>query len=372
MTMKINTRTVESNGAKEIYISAAPTKMAPVQDLADETFRAIDDILRSNQARLLQERIFACGDAMELVCDARKAAYRDLDDGVLPSLLICKEGLTGPFAGVQIHAVASETTPEVVRYQGMSVGRTIELPDRHYLALTGISNPGLCSPEEQTKAMLKTAESVLKRYGADFGSVARTWMWLKDILSWYEDFNRIRNTFFTEYGMLANGHKDRMPASTGVGLGPVNQGHCSMDLVATLKPADSVRYSQAAGQQQSAFEYGSAFSRATRTATPASEMVYISGTASIDAEGNTTHIGNAPKQIEATIDNVRAVMEQMHCPEDKLVQVIAYCKDWDVERVFNSYKKQMQWPWVTVICDICRDDLLFEIEAAAVASPTSC
>jgi len=101
-------------------------------------------------------------------------------------------------------------------------------------------------------------------------------------------------------------------------------------------------------------------------------MVYISGTASIDAEGNTTHIGNAPKQIEATIDNVRAVMEQMHCPEDKLVQVIAYCKDWDVERVFNSYKKQMQWPWVTVICDICRDDLLFEIEAAAVASPTSC
>ncbi|MCK5794198.1 MAG: hypothetical protein KAH12_05810, partial [Anaerolineales bacterium] len=366
MTMKIDTRTIGSGKTREIYISAAPTKVAPVQELADETFRAIDDILRSNQARLLQERIFASGDVMEIICDARKAAYRDCDDGVPPSCLVCKEGLTGLFAGVQIHAVVSETPPDIVEYQGMSVGRTINLPSCHYLALSGISEPGPCGPEEQTKAMLRISESVLKRYGADFNSVARTWMWLDDILSWYEDFNDARNTFFTEHGMLANGHKDRMPASTGVGLGPANRGHCSMDLVATLKPAGSVRYSQAAGQQQSAFEYGSAFSRATRALAPAAEMVYISGTASIDAEGNTTHIGNASKQIEATIDNVRAVMEQMHCPEDKLVQVVAYCKNTEVERVFNSYKHQMQWPWATVICDICRDDLLFEIEAAAV------
>ena len=366
MTMKIDTRTVESDWAKEIYISAAPTKVAPVQDLADETFRAIDDILRSNQAHLLQERIFASGDAMELVYSARKAIYRDLDDGVPPGLLVCKEGLTGPFAGVQIHAVVSETPPEVVEYQGMSVGRTITLPDCHYLALSGISDTGSSGPEDQTKAMFRIAESILRRYGANFNAVARTWMWLKDILSWYEDFNQVRNTFFTEHRMLANGQQDRMPASTGVGLGPANRGHCSMDLVATLKPANSIRYIQAAGQEQSAGECGAAFSRATQAPAPASEIVYISGTASIDAEGATTNIGDAPKQIEATIDNVRAVMEQMHCPEDKLVQVIAYCKDRDVERVFEDTKQQMRWPWVTVICDICRDDLLFEIEAAAV------
>jgi len=366
MTINIDTRTVESNRAKEIYISAAPTKAAPAQDLADETFGAIDEILRSNRAHLLQERIFASCDVVELICGARKESYRDLDDGVPPSLLMCKEGLTGPFAGVQIHAVTSKTVPEVVRYQGRSVGRMIDLPSCHYLALSGISEPGPCGPGEQTTAMLRISESVLRRYGADFNSVARTWMWLDDILSWYEDFNQVRNTFFTEQGMLANGKKDRMPASTGVGLGPANRGHCSMDLVATLEPAASIRYIQAAGQQQSAFDYGSAFSRATRAVAPASEIVYISGTASIDAEGTTTHVADAPGQIKATIDNVRAVMEQMHCPEDKLVQVTAYCKNTQVERVFNHYKHQMQWPWLTVICDICRDDLLFEIEAAAI------
>ncbi len=371
MTMKIDTRIVESNRAKEIYISATPTKAAPVQDLADETFRAIDEILRSNQAYLLQERIFASGDTMELVCSARKESYRDLDDGVPPGLLVCKEGLTGPFAGVQVHAVASKTVPEVVRYQEMSIGRTINLPSCHYLALSGISEPGSSGPDEQAKAMLRISESVLRRYGADFNSVARTWMWLDDILSWYEDFNHVRSTFFTEQRMLGNGRQDRMPASTGVGLGPANRSHCSMDMVAVLEPAGSVRYSQAAGQQQSAFKYGSAFSRATRAVTPSSEIVYISGTASIDAEGITTNIGDIPGQIKATINNVRAVMEQMHCPEEKLVQVIAYCKNRDVERVFENAKQQMQWPWVTVICDICRDDLLFEIEAAAtpMASP---
>ena len=364
--MKIDTRMVESNGIREIYISAAPPKTAPVEGLVDDTFRAIDDILRVNRAHLLQERIFASADAMELACAARKAAYRDRDDGVPPSLLLCKEGLTGSFAGVQIHAVVSEMAPEVVHHQGVSVGRVIALPDCHYLALSGISEPGPCGPEEQTKAMLSISESVLRQYGADFNSVARTWMWLKDILSWYDDFNQVRNTFFTEQKMLGHGQKDRMPASTGVGLGPANRAYCSMDLVATLKPTGSIRYSQAAGQQQSAFEYGSAFSRATRTPAPSSEIVYISGTASIDEKGITTHIGDAAGQIKSTIDNVRAVMEQMHCSEDKLVQVMAYCKDMEVERVFNHYKHQLQWPWVTVICDICRDDLLFEIEASAI------
>jgi len=56
----------------------------------------------------------------------------------------------------------------------------------------------------------------------------------------------------------------------------------------------------------------------------------------------------------------------MKCIDEDVVQVIAYCKTTEVERVFNSLKGTLPWPWITVICDICRDDLLFEIEATAM------
>ena len=139
-----------------------------------------------------------------------------------------------------------------------------------------------------------------------------------------------------------------------------------MDLMAVLEPTDCTEYLQAGGKQQCALDYGSAFSRAARSIMPAGEIVFVSGTASIDAEGATTNIGDASGQINATIENVRAVLADMHCSDEDVVQVIAYCKTTEVERIFKSFKNSLPWPWITVICDICRPDLLFEIEATAM------
>jgi enamine deaminase RidA (YjgF/YER057c/UK114 family) len=215
--------------------------------------------------------------------------------------------------------------------------------------------------------MMEKAEAALMKFGADFLSVPRTWMWLKDILSWYDEFNQVRNEFFTKRGLIGEGTRQSMPASTGIGLGPADGGDCAMDLIAVLEPVDCTKYLQAGGKQQSALDYGSAFSRASKTDTPAGQTVFVSGTASIDADGETTHIGDAEGQINATIENVRAVLADMKCVDEDVVQVIAYCKTTEVERVFNSsFRDTLTWPWITVICDICRDDLLFEIEATAM------
>ena len=114
-----------------------------------------------------------------------------------------------------------------------------------------------------------------------------------------------------------------MPASTGIGLCPADGSHCSMDLIAVLKPSDSIQFLPAVGKQQSALEYGSAFSSASRAVTTVGETVYVSGTASIDADGATTHIDDASGQIDTTIENVRAVLSDMHCRDEDVVQVIA-------------------------------------------------
>lgn len=366
MTVNLNTRSVESAVATEIYISATPGEKAPAQNQAQQIFSGIRDVLRSKGAFILQERVFAVQSAMESVSEIRLKAYGDIDDGVAPSLLVCKEGASGPISGVQVHAVISKNSPETLELDGVGCGRILRVPGRTYLTLSGISAPQLPSAAEQAQAMLEKAESVLKRLGGNIHSVPRTWMWLGDILSWYDDFNQVRNEFFTERGALGEGSRQLMPASTGIGLGPANGGKCAMDLTAVLEPTDSIQYLQAAGKQQCAYEYGSAFSRASRAVTPAGETVFVSGTASIDTSGATTNIGDALGQINTTIENVRAVLKDMSCRDEDVVQVMAYCKTAEVEKILNGVKDKLAWPLVTMICDICRPDLLFEVEAAAI------
>ena len=366
MTANLETRSIESASATEIYISATPGQAAPLQDQAREIFSGIRDILRSKNAFILQERVFSTLEATDTIRQARSEAYGDLDDGVAPSYLVAAEGSSGPIAGVQVHAISTKNKPEVIRLDQTGCGRILRTPGCTILTLSGISIPQAPNNTEQAQVMLEMGESVLKQFDADFLSVPRTWMWLKDILSWYDKFNNVRNNFFTERGLIGAGTRQSMPASTGIGLGPDNGGHCAMDLVAVLEPADSTEYLQVTGKQHCALNYGSAFSRASKATTPAGQTVFVSGTASIDAGGATTNIGDAAGQINATIDNVRAVLAEMQADEKDLVQVIAYCKTTEVEKVFNSLKGGLDWPWITVICDICRPDLLFEIEATAM------
>ncbi len=366
MTVKLDTRIVESASATEIYISAVPAESASAQNQAEEIFSGISDILRSKKAHIFQERVFAAQSAMEILSRARSQAYADLDDGVAPSFLVAKEGLLGPVAGVQVHAISSDSRPEVINLDQTGCGRILRASGRAYLTLSNVSAPQSPQATAQAQAMMEKADAALKQFGADFLSVPRTWIWLKDILSWYDDFNHVRNKFFTERRLIGAGTRQSMPASTGIGLGPADGANCAMDLMAVLEPTNCTQYLQAAGKQQCALEYGSAFSRAARSIMPAGQTVFVSGTASIDADGATTHIGDASGQISTTIGNVQAVLADMNCKDEDIVQVVAYCKTTEVEKIFNASKGALDWPWVTAICDICRPDLLFEIEATAM------
>ncbi|MBN2315393.1 MAG: hypothetical protein JXM79_15800 [Sedimentisphaerales bacterium] len=366
MTANLETRSVESKGITEIYLSASPAEKASLEEQAQKIFSDIRDVLLSKKACILEERIFCTPPAVETLRSVRARVYGDLDDGVAPSVLIATEGLSGPLAGVQVHAVSCDSKPEVIDLDGNHCGRILRVPGRAYLALTYITDQQNDEAPAQAQVMLEKAEAALKKLGANYLSVPRTWMWLKDILSWYDEFNRVRTTFFIERGLIGHGTRQSMPASTGIGLGPANGGHCAMDLMAVLEPTDCTEYLQITGKQHSALEYGSAFSRAARSIMPAGPAVFVSGTASIDADGATIHLDDAQRQIDATIENVLAVLSEMQCGAKDIVQVIAYCKTVEVEKIFNACKDRLDWPWLTVICDICRDDLLFEIEAIAM------
>ena len=370
MFFEIHTRKVQSSSATELYVSAVPKVSVRTQSEISELFAGIRETLKSAQASILQERIFTVEGALDTVSEARQGAYGEIDDGVAPSFLIGRQGRRGAISGVQIHAVACSSKPEVLKLGGKACGRMLKVPGQAYVTLSALSGGKSGNRSKQARKMLEKAESVLRRLGKDFMCVPRTWMWLGDILSWYGEFNGVRNQFFSERGLIGKGSRQSMPASTGIGLSLGGGGQCGMDLTAVLEPADSIEFLAAIGQQQCALEYGSAFSRASHAASPAGKTVFVSGTASIDAKGATTHIGDAFGQIETTIENVRAALRDMNCSETDVVQAMAYCKTTEVEKAFENHKKQIDWPWLTVICDICRDDLLFETEVTAMPGAT--
>jgi enamine deaminase RidA (YjgF/YER057c/UK114 family) len=366
MSAMIDTRKVQGLSATEIYILAKPADSAASQGQIEELFAEIGDVLNKENASILQERIFAVDGSLDIVSAARSRAYGKMDDGIAPSLLVGRQGRHGSIAGVQVHAAACSSRPEVVRVDGKACGRVVKLPGRAYVTLSGISGGKSGQRSEQARVMLEKAESALKQFGRDFACVPRTWMWLGDILSWYGEFNKVRNQFFVERGLIGKGSRQSVPASTGIGLGLGGVGQFGMDLTAVLEPAGSIEFLAAIGRQQCALDYGSAFSRSSRASSPAGETVFVSGTASIDAKGATTHIGDARGQIETTIENVRAALRDMNCGDGDVVQTVAYCRTTEVEGIFEEFKGRLDWPWVTVICDICRDGLLFEIEATAM------
>jgi enamine deaminase RidA (YjgF/YER057c/UK114 family) len=366
MPANLQIRSAKSPAATEIYISAAADRTADPQKQAREIFRGIRKTLRSKNAAILQERIFASPGVMEILRRERAAVFGDIDDGVAPAFLVGAETTPFPFAAVQVHAVINSKKPEVIKLDDVPCGRILRLPDYTILTLSQITAPQFATADEQARAMLEKALAALKKFNADFHSVPRTWMWLGDILSWYDDFNLVRNKFYTECGTIGPGTPHSMPASTGIGLAPAEGGKYAMDLLAVLQPSDSIEFFSAVGRQQCALEYGSAFSRASAAVTPAGRTVFVSGTASIDAEGESINIGDPAGQINTTIENVRAVLRDTNCSDNDVVQAVAYCKTLDVLEVFDGMKDRIAWPWITVVCDICRPELLFEIEATVM------
>lgn len=364
--MQIDTRTIKAEKAIEIYISAVPTPGMDLKAQAEELFNGIKEFLNSQNGRILQERIFGTNQALETSGAVRKNVYGELDDGVEPTLLLVPEGINGQLAGVQVYAVNGHDDIQVVRMQEKPCGRIVTSGNCKYITFSSIHFPDAGGKNDQAKEMLEKANELLTQIGSGFLAVPRTWMWLGNILDWYDDFNGVRNKFFIDNGLIKKDAERKMPASTGIGIGPNDGSDCTMDLTAVISPKDSIEYLDVGGNQESAYEYGSAFSRASQAITPAGHTIFISGTAAIDHTGITEHVGDAEKQIEATIENVRAVLAEMNCGDEDVVHSLIYCKTAEIEKLFVEKWGDLPWPKITAITDVCRDNLLFEIETTAM------
>ena len=124
-----------------------------------------------------------------------------------------------------------------------------------------------------------------------------------------------------------------------------------------------------------AYAYGSAFSRGLRIHLNGLSILLISGTASIDDEGNTVHVGDFRRQTRRTFDNITGLLAAEGATWKDIVRTTCYLRDIERDyKAFNEertafYKQQGLDPLPAstgIQAILCRPDLLIEIEAIAM------
>ena len=131
------------------------------------------------------------------------------------------------------------------------------------------------------------------------------------------------------------------------------------------------------GVLNEAFAYAkpSSFSRGMRIDLGSLTILLISGTASIDENGNSVHIGDFRGQIRRTLSNISGLLASEGCTWHDVVRTSCYLRD--IERdyeAFNEertafYKEQGLDPLPAstgIQAILCRPELLVEIEAIAM------
>jgi enamine deaminase RidA (YjgF/YER057c/UK114 family) len=227
---------------------------------------------------------------------------------------------------------------------------------------------GLCGPGEnayeQTLGMFALAENLLQRAGMALRDVVRTWIHMRHIDRDYGDLNRARRAFFAARGI------DPVPASTGIGGGPVSEAHdLCLGLYAVKAGRPSVRTVMTSPTMNEAVQYGADFVRGMKMVETNKVALHVSGTASIDEHGRTAHADHFESQADRMLVNIAALLEGQGANFGDVVSAITYLKHpEDAGRLREKLHAAgfEGFPHALVAAQICRPDLLCETEALAV------
>jgi enamine deaminase RidA (YjgF/YER057c/UK114 family) len=291
------------------------------------------------------------------------------------------------FAGLQMRAVKANESQDNIRtiyHDNIPCGRVWENSGSKYIILQNIHgnvNRKL-SREEQIAKMFARAEIILKNEGANYRHVVRTWIFLSNILEWYHEFNLVRNIKYKQFQLIPDqlNHNNisniYLPASTGIQGENNDAAAAVMDLYAIIQdknPEIQIKFTEGI-KQKSAFHYGSAFSRAVTVHAPDNTQILISGTAAIDDEGKSLYHNNPKSQIEYTIGVVEALMQNKGATIDNIFDTTIYLKRSQDLNTYYQIKTKYglkNTPSICVLADVCRDELLFELDAFVVLNNKS-
>ena len=271
-------------------------------------------------------------------------------------------------------------------YKGISYVKA-EVGSRTELWAAGISSYDFSGDTRKAaSAAFDLAIGLLESENMTAGNIVRQWNFIgnilevKDGIQNYQAFNEVRNEYYARYRKVAG-----FPAATGVGM---RLGEVILDLCAMsngndtmIRPVDNpnqvnaYNYGQQVliGQGKGGVKHPPQFERALLILENSESILHISGTASIVGQ-ETIGKGDVAEQTTVTIQNIMKLSSEA----ERMTGTGLFKSRFSFIRVYVKNEKDFEAvrqicgehflgiPAVYVVADICRDDLLMEIEAEAV------
>lgn len=247
----------------------------------------------------------------------------------------------------------------------------------------------------EARDAFQQAGELLTAAGLGWEHVVRTWWQLENITGpegatqRYLELNRARADAFAglpfgDAAARAGIHPVNYPASTGIGMEPgaglmlgavaLKTSRREVRLLALENPWQTPAYAYAPRYSPQSPK----FSRAMALVTPDYTTTWVSGTASI-LDSETCHLGNIAAQTEQTLDNIAKLITPENFVRHGLLGAGGALSDLAKVRVYIKpgadyaacravcEKRLGNLPIIYVLADICRPELLVEIEGVAFA-----
>jgi enamine deaminase RidA (YjgF/YER057c/UK114 family) len=354
---------VVQGGIHELHLTLRPLPGEKPAIMAER----LAALLAEHDAVVVRQEVFGSCAAQQKFLEALQLAAGSVDWPVTAA-----QGLgcgSDPLAGTHVLAI-SGTPVQTITHEGEPIGRVFQDAWARHVLLGNLQpdDSSRSKPDQAGQAYQKMA-AMLAKAGMNMRQVARTWLFLDDILSWYGPLNAVRTRFYQEQGVFDG----LVPASTGVGARNARSSALVAGAWAVEGLNGAFSVSEVASPKQCpAPRYGSSFSRAVVLGSPGLRRLMVSGTASIEPGGASVCRDDVEGQIDLTMQVVRAILVACDMDFAETSRATAYFKNPADVRCFDRWRAAsglQSWPVICAQDDICRDELLFEIELDALRIP---
>ncbi len=382
----------ELDGTRHILASAVPRTGETLQEQTQDALKTIRALIEeeTTQGSIVRQAVFMKDISQLDVC---RQVIRDFYGDQSPATTYIPQApCEGKLLEIEALGVGGRGGSEIQRYSDkMVISRHDGIAWVHLGNVT--PEAGTTSVFDQSLTMFQKAAKRLAARDFAFHQVIRTWLYIGDIVGpegdtqRYKELNRARTEFFRDMTfsphLMLDGseEKELYPASTGIGAD--GKGIVMSCMALASYRSDLVLQPLENPQQTSAFDYGTKygqkspkFARAMAVGTRDQATTFVSGTASITGS-ETRFVGDVQGQTHQTLDNIGALishdnfrrhgMPGLGSTLDNLALVRVYIKNQEDYRSARAVCEERlgELPTIYAVADVCRPDLLVEIEGIA-------
>jgi enamine deaminase RidA (YjgF/YER057c/UK114 family) len=365
------------SGCDESFISVVtPEGLSFPEALADLTSRYSSALQRLglSDATAVFCRIFLSDILNQKHVLLQSPLFKRLSSCCALSIIEQKPVGSGPLALLSSHLgheKEAAITKQLSRSTANDWRNDLLVKGRNYSLLLTANHTGgdRFSAYAQTQTIFESLNASIEQNGMSLlDNGIRTWIYVRDLDNHYKDMVRARREYFAAHGLT---DQTRYLASTGIlGITYSPEKIVSVDSLSVggLAQGQIVRM-EALSHLKPTILYGVTFERGLRVRFGDRSHLYISGTASINSQGEVLHDGDAERQTRRAVENIRALLRAQSATLDDMAYVIAYVRNaHDRHQVGKVLGQELdsRIPLVFTEAAVCRPAWLMELEGVAI------